>query len=44
MTLWCIMRSPLMIGGEMTGFDDFTMRLITNEAVPAHGAKVFRIG
>ena len=35
MTLWCIMRSPLMIGGEMTGFDDFTMRLITNEAVLA---------
>ncbi|MBP1585510.1 MAG: glycoside hydrolase family 27 protein [Lachnospiraceae bacterium] len=33
MTLWGIMRSPLMIGGEMTGFDDFTMKLITNEAV-----------
>ena len=33
MTLWSIMRSPLMIGGEMTGFDDFTMKLITNEAV-----------
>lgn len=30
MTLWCIFRAPLMIGGEMTGFDDFTMRLITN--------------
>ena len=23
MTLWSIFRSPLMIGGEMTGFDDF---------------------
>ncbi|MCM1022576.1 MAG: glycoside hydrolase family 27 protein [Prevotella sp.] len=33
MTLWSIFRSPLMIGGEMTGFDGFTMSLITNEAV-----------
>ncbi len=33
MSLWSIMRSPLMIGGEMTGFDDFTMKLITNEAI-----------
>ncbi len=33
MTLWSIMRSPLMIGGEMTGFDDFTMGLITNEGI-----------
>ena len=33
MSLWSIMRSPLIIGGEMTGFDDFTMKLITNEAV-----------
>ncbi len=24
------MRSPLMIGGEMTKFDDFTMSLLTN--------------
>lgn len=31
MTLWSIFRSPLIIGGEMTGFDDFTMSLITNE-------------
>ena len=30
MTLWCMMRSPLMIGGEMTKFDDFTLRLLTN--------------
>ena len=30
MTLWCMMRSPLMIGGEMTKFDDFTMNLLTN--------------
>lgn len=33
MTLWSIFRSPLMIGGEMTGFDDFTMGLLTNEAI-----------
>ncbi|MGN1422633.1 MAG: glycoside hydrolase family 27 protein [Oscillospiraceae bacterium] len=31
MTLWCMVRSPLMIGGEMTRFDDFTMSLLTNE-------------
>ncbi len=30
MTLWCVMRSPLMIGGEMTKFDEFTMSLLTN--------------
>nr|WP_302599943.1 glycoside hydrolase family 27 protein [uncultured Cellulosilyticum sp.] len=33
LTLWCMMRSPLIIGGDMTGFDDFTMRLLTNEAL-----------
>ena len=33
MTLWSIFRSPLMIGGEMTGFDDFTMKLLTNERI-----------
>jgi hypothetical protein len=33
MTLWCIFRAPLMIGGEMTGFDEFTMKLITNSDV-----------
>ena len=35
MTLWSIFRSPLMIGGEMTKFDDFTMGLLTNEALLA---------
>lgn len=30
LTLWSIMRSPLMIGGEMTRFDEFTMGLVTN--------------
>ena len=33
LSLWCIMRAPLMIGGEMTKFDDFTLKLVTNEAV-----------
>ncbi len=33
MTLWSIFRSPLMIGGEMTGFDAFTMGLLTNEEI-----------
>ena len=35
LTLWSIFRSPLMIGGEMTGFDEFTMKLITNERILA---------
>lgn len=33
MSLWGIMRSPLMIGGEMTKFDDFTVNLLTNSAI-----------
>lgn len=33
MTLWSIFRSPLIIGGEMTGFDDFTMSLLTNRGI-----------
>lgn len=31
MTLWCIFRSPLFIGGEMTGFDEFTKKLLTDK-------------
>lgn len=31
MTLWSIFRAPLMIGGEMTKFDKFTLSLITNK-------------
>ncbi len=31
MNLWCMMRSPLMIGAEMTKFDDFTLDLVTNQ-------------
>ncbi|MCM1105079.1 MAG: glycoside hydrolase family 27 protein [Clostridium sp.] len=33
MTLWSIFRSPLMIGGEMTGFDEFTLDLVTNAEI-----------
>ena len=33
MTLWSIFRSPLIIGGEMTKFDAFTMGLLTNEGI-----------
>ena len=33
MSLWSIFRSPLIIGGEMTKFDNFTMGLITNEEI-----------
>ena len=29
MTLWCMMRSPLMIGGELTKNDDFSLSLLT---------------
>lgn len=31
MTLWCIMRAPLMIGGELTKMDEFDMSLLTNK-------------
>jgi hypothetical protein len=33
MTLWCMMRSPLMMGGELTKCDSFTLSLLTNAAV-----------
>ncbi|MBE5966093.1 MAG: glycoside hydrolase family 27 protein [Lachnospiraceae bacterium] len=33
MTLWCIFRSPLMIGSELTALDDWTFKLLTNENV-----------
>ncbi len=35
LTLWSIFRSPLIIGGDMTGFDAFTMELVTNQRVLA---------
>jgi alpha-galactosidase len=33
MTLWCIFRSPLMIGAELTKLDDWTLLLLTNPEV-----------
>lgn len=33
MSLWCMMRAPLMIGAEMTKNDDFTLKLLTNAEV-----------
>ena len=30
MTLWCMMRSPLMIGADLPKNDAFTLRLLTN--------------
>ncbi len=33
MSLWCMMRSPLMMGGEMTRNDDFTLSLLTKDAI-----------
>lgn len=31
MTLWCMFRSPLMIGAELTMLDDKTLKLLTNK-------------
>lgn len=33
MTLWCMMRSPLMIGADMPQNDEFTLNLLTNKKV-----------
>lgn len=33
LTLWCIFRSPLMIGAEMRENDEFTLNLLTNSGV-----------
>ncbi len=34
LNLWCMIRSPLMIGGELTKMDDFTMSLLNqNELI-----------
>jgi hypothetical protein len=35
MSLWCIARSPLIFGGDLTKLDDFTLSLITNDEVLA---------
>lgn len=33
LTLWSIMRSPLMIGGDMVYNDEFTLKLLTNAGI-----------
>lgn len=33
MTLWCIFRSPLMVGGELCDNDEWTLKLLTNPKV-----------
>lgn len=33
LTLWCIFRSPLMLGAELTMLDSWTMSLLTNKRV-----------
>jgi hypothetical protein len=35
MTLWCIARSPLIFGGDLTRLDTFTRELLTNPEVLA---------
>ena len=41
MTLWSMMRSPLMIGAEMTKNDEFTLSLLTNADVLNIGKESF---
>jgi hypothetical protein len=35
LSLWCIARSPLMIGADLTKLDGFTLSLLTNDEVLA---------
>lgn len=48
MTLWCMFRSPLMLGAEMTKLDDWTLSLLTNKELLAlldencKGVQIFR--
>jgi alpha-galactosidase len=35
LTLWCIARSPLIMGGDLRSLDDFTLSLLTNDEVLA---------
>jgi alpha-galactosidase len=32
-SLWCLLSSPLLIGCDMTQFDEFTLNLLTNDEV-----------
>lgn len=50
MTLWCIARSPLIMGGNLPKNDDFTLALFTNDMVLAvdqkstHNRQLYRNG
>lgn len=33
LSLWCMMRSPLMVGAHLPKNDDFTLRLLTNKDI-----------
>lgn len=33
MSLWCVFRSPLIMGGELRENDDFTLSLLTNKEI-----------
>jgi alpha-galactosidase len=50
MTLWCIFRSPLMLGCDLTTLDDATLDLICNDEVlsvltnSGNGRQIFRRG
>lgn len=39
MSLWCIARSPLILGGDMTRMDEFTLNLLTNPEILAVNQK-----
>lgn len=45
-TLWCLMGSPLMIGGELTKLDDWTMGMLTNwdvlDMLPCRPQQIYR--
>ena len=41
MTLWCMMRSPLMIGGDLPENDEFTLSLLTAGSVLDIGKESF---
>lgn len=48
MTLWCMFRSPLMIGAELTKLDNQTLSLLTNRELldmmkeSCHGTQILR--
>ncbi|NQV33369.1 MAG: NPCBM/NEW2 domain-containing protein [Phycisphaeraceae bacterium] len=33
MSLWCLLNAPLLLGCDLTGLDDFTLNLLTNDEV-----------